>query len=142
MRFATFVAFMLPLAALAAPTPTPSRSDSFDKFNQAYYETDTALKATIDQLNNGDLTLNGHRQATLSDSQLADTYLESAHQMAVRIYDNTSTDLSTEYVNSLCAYTVGKNESTRRFCSLQPILGLYSHPYCPVYHHEPQCQRE
>ena len=107
---------MLPLAALAAPTPR--QSDSFDEYDQAYSETDSALQATIDQLSNVGLTLNGHRQADLDGFKLAEAYLEIAHQAAVRIHENTSTDLSSEYVDSLCAYTMVKNELTQFFCSL------------------------
>ena len=61
MRFATFVvAFMLPLAALAALTPTPRQYDSFSfaEYDQASSETTSVPTATIDPLNGAPTLLN------------------------------------------------------------------------------------
>jgi hypothetical protein len=53
MRFSIFAAFMLPLAALAAPTPQPSSESpvrmAHDKFTAALIETSINIQLTHDK---------------------------------------------------------------------------------------------
>ena len=121
MRFATFVAFVLPLAALAAPTPTP-QWDQLDaarkEFAEALHTAGNAINMTIHQLSDfQDAPVLVH---VLQTVQLVNTNFGFGVQAASRIFDalqSQNVPCDAEYVDSLCAYTIVKNELTRRFCS-------------------------
>ena len=125
MRFATFAAFMLPLAALAAPIPTP-QPPQWDQLDAARKEFADALGITGNAI---DLAI--HQLSDFQDvpalkiifqtAQLANTNFGFGAQAASRIataIQNHYTPSDAEYVDSLCEYTILENELTRRFCSL------------------------
>ena len=112
MRFAAFVAFMLPLAALAAP-PQPDSADTLnERFGQAITETLSAITATIDQLS---ASKTHQERAVLHRAQDANKVFQTALLAGFNILNlNGTTPRESEYVDSLCAYTMVKNEITRR----------------------------
>ena len=117
MRFATFAAFMLPLAALAAPTPSPLDL-ARDQFEKSLKLTGDDIKMAIQQVGefDGDATL----VTVFQSVQLVATNVGFGAQAASRIRDALTNqhDVSpAEYVDSLCVYTIVKNELTRRFRS-------------------------
>ena len=128
MRFTTFAAFMLPLAALAAPTPTPPQPDSVadvlaqleaarSDFSNSIVVTSAAINATIDQLSGSS---NAAEQAILEGVQFANTNVGFAFQAATRIaiaLQTNNTVLDSEYEDNLFAYMTDKNELTRLFVS-------------------------
>ena len=119
MRLTTFVALMLPLAALAASTPTPPQPDSADtlgsRFVQAAEGTLSAINATINQLN---ASTNRQERAVLHRVQDANKVFQIAVLAATNLSSLNSTNpREAEYVDSFCAYMMVKNKLTRHFCS-------------------------
>ena len=129
MRFATFAAFMLPLAALAAPTPTPRQlgsadvdmlkqlTEAHDRFTAAFIDTSSATNSTIDHLS---ASQNELERAILDEVQAATGVFGIAVLATANLFDphqDGQAFLKFEYVDSICAYTMVKNELTRRFCS-------------------------
>lgn len=119
MRFAIFVAFLLPFAGAVAALPNPV--DSWAAFSQAYVLTNIALQSTIDQLHGGrisQLPSDQEQQYLAGKFQEADDVLGSAHQATLNIfyaYEANTAPSENEYVDGLCAYTMVKNELTRSF---------------------------
>ena len=120
MRFSTFAAFMLPLAALAAPTSTPPKPDSAadvlakleaarSDFGNSIIAASAAINATIDQLCGSS---NAVEQAILKGVQFANTNVGFAFQAGTRIaiaLQTNGTPLDSEYEDNLYAYTMVKN---------------------------------
>ena len=111
MHFATFVAFMLPLAALAAPPLTPRQSSvGFSAYKLAYLDAVSAISAVVDQLNGGatTLTLNGHRETYIQSFRTANISVNFGFNATSRLDEGVSTNVDVEYVDSLCTYTMVK----------------------------------
>ncbi len=126
MRFFTFVAFMLPLSALAAPTPAstsisasqPSATDlaaqideARARFAQAFGDTSLALNATIDQLS---VSKDSRNRGLLKTALKANKNLGIAFTAALNIDADVQAGkppLEAEYVDNLSAYTMNQNLS-------------------------------
>ena len=111
MRFTTFAAFILPLAALAVPTPAPPQPDSVlaqleaarVQFANGLAVSSAAINATIDQLSGSS---NSAEQAVLEGVQFANTNLGFTLQAARRANaaaQANSPDLESEYEDNFYA---------------------------------------
>ena len=112
MRFTTFAAFMLPLAALAAPT-TSKRDQARQQFLTSLKSTGEDINMVIQQL--VDFQSDPVVVLVLQTVQLVDTHFGFGAQASSRISDalQSHDDPSdAEYVDSFCAYTIAKNELT------------------------------
>ena len=119
MRFATFVTFMLPLAAFAAPTPSALDNlddlcailkDAPDQLGNSFGTTIRSLAVVVAQIGASD---NSQELAVVQDVKDAENELLNSFTSV-----GTAPIDGTRYVNSLCAYTMVKNELIWRFCSL------------------------
>ena len=123
MRFATFVAFMLPLAALAVPTPIPRQfnttfTDAINRLNTAAEDASSSISVMLYDLG---ASQNSQEQTFYDGLQVASLNSQIAVKAVISIYDtvkSNNTFLDTEYVVGLYVYTMVKNELIRRFCSL------------------------
>ena len=118
MRFATFVTFMLPLAAFAAPTPLiPFGLDLCAQFRDARDQLENGFGTTIRSL----ATVVAQIGASANSQELA--VVQGVKDAQSEILNSFTSDgaaplKKARYVNSLCAYTMVKNELIWRFCSL------------------------
>ena len=125
MRFATFVAFMLPLAAFAAPTPTPRQADSdlSVAFEDKLGNYSLALSYTVTAVNEAVVQLGASNNS--QELSVLDTLLNLRHDLYsvdVFLADNNSvvnTFLKSQYVDIFSrTYTMVKYELIPRFCSM------------------------
>ena len=114
MRFATFAAFMLPLAALAAPVTVSDFAKISDPLGRTSVEVESVISQLLDHKDSPDLL------RALQTAQLANTHVFFGTRALVKII-NANADNGTlsdaEYVDSLCVYMIVQMELTRRFCS-------------------------
>ena len=113
MRFATFAAFMLPLAALAEPISFSSLSKIATPLNATSDHVESVIKQLLGHTENSPLR-------ALETAQLASTTVLFGNGALKRMLFpdvGPAAPSDREYVDSLCAYTIVKNELTRRFCS-------------------------
>ena len=109
MRFAIFAAFMLPLAALAAPITSSDLIKISNPLTRTSVEVESVVRQLFGHTKNSPLR-------ALETAQLANATVFFGIVAMRRIFQaNVISD--NEYVDSLCAYTIVKNELTRLFCS-------------------------
>ena len=129
MRFATFAAFMLPLAALAAPVTVSDLAKISDPLGRTSVEVESVISQLLDHKDSPDLL------RALQTAQLANTHVFFGTRALVKII-NANADNGTlsdaEYVDSLCVYMIVQMELTRRFCS-QRSRSLSEFHQCPLY---------
>jgi len=108
MRVATFVAFMLPLSALAAPTSSVQSTAELDyardQFFQGFIDTSTALNATIDTAKAITFppqqdVIDGATKAYVNLRLAGDTLMRIVAALEVQKMPAES-----EYVDNLCTY--------------------------------------
>ena len=116
MRFATFVAFMLPLAAFADSIPSipfnsdlcPELQNAVSQFSNAFASTTGSLASVVSQLS-----------VSNSGRELLQFVPDPSSNLTRFTFGPGGGPSNTaRYVNILCAYTMVKNELIRRFCSL------------------------
>ena len=113
MRFATSVAFMLPLAAFAAPIdldPCSDLREARGQLGNGFAFSIRFLATVVAQIGASD---NSQELAVVQGVKDAQSELLNSFPS-----DGTATFDRAQYVNTLCAYTMVKNELIWRFCSL------------------------
>ena len=126
MRFATCIAFMLPLAAFARNSTTDSAAElpgALDRYKQGFYMASNALASMANQTAASNNTQELRVFHAIQDASSNIPFVDISLPLTNDTETAQSNNASLKYVDSLCAYTMVKNKLIPRFCSMQRDRG-------------------